>query len=159
MKSTARAQELKFLALTFALVVCLGAGSLVNMVKAPQVMLAKNAAVGSRLPASVPSGLPGEKPASALSNLDTLEWSCGDAGKNMEVNSNRLRVKGRACGKQLQGLVITNLTNGLVATVFNGERGYTTEYMDLNPGRNELKATWKNKKGQEQSAKFTIIRN
>lgn len=159
MKSVAQAQELKFLALTLILVSCMGVGSFISFVRSPESVLAKHQASKNRVPASVPGDMDLDKPASALNNLETLEWSCGEVGKNLEVNSNRLRVKGRACGKGATGLAILNLTNGLVATVFNGERGYTTEYMDLNPGRNELKATWKDKKGREQSAKFTVIRN
>jgi hypothetical protein len=157
MKSIAQIQEIKFLALTLTLVLFLGLGSFLNLVKAPdRALAAKNSEIGVRIPASVPGELLSQAPASALNSLENLEWSCGEGTKNIEVSSHRIRVKGRGCGKE--SLSITNETNGLVATVFNGEKGYSTEYMDLNPGKNDLHVKWQNKKGLLQSVHLTVHR-
>ncbi len=157
MKTIVQTQELKFLALTLALVVILGMGSLFNMARAPDAVMAKTQNAAQRLPASLPLALPANKLVSALSQTETLDWSCGDAAKNVEVSTNRLRVKGRGCGKET--LSIINETNGLNATVFESEKGYSTEYMDLSMGKNEILFHWLNKKGEPQKTQLTVIRN
>jgi hypothetical protein len=153
MKSTVQVQELKFLALTFGLVLSLGMGAILNFLKLPEQ---KASEALSRNPASLPSASASEAVAPALTKIESLEWSCGDQEKNIAVSSNRIRVKGRACSKE--SISIVNETNGLTATVFEGEKGYSSEYMELNLGENQIAINWTDKKGQPQVTRLNVNR-
>lgn len=153
MKSIAQAQELKFLALTLALVVFVGTGSLFNMLRPPDLAQAQKS---SRVPASLPTSTEASVPTSALSKLETLDWSCGDQEKSVRVSSARVRVKGKACGKG--DLSILNETNGLTATVIDSEKGYSTDYIELSSGENHIVINWVDKKGKPQLTKFTVTK-
>lgn len=157
MKSIAQQQELKFLALTLALVLFVGFGSIFNMVQAPEVRAQVHAS--SRVPASVSSvkALADEIPVSALKTIETLDWSCGDQAKTVSVTAPRVRIVGKACAPA--SLSILNETNGLSATVIEGEKGYSTDYVELNPGQNQFAVNWTDKKGRAQKTLITIIKN
>lgn len=154
MKSIAQAQELKFLALTLALVLIVGTGTLINLIQVPEVAIAESKA--ARVPASVPSSITTEAPRPLLKSLETLDWSCGEQGKVVHVTSPRLRVVGKPCGAN--ELSIQNETNGLIATVIEGEKGFSTDYLELNVGENRFAVNWTDNKGRSQKAQITIIK-
>lgn len=151
MNSVARRQELKFLAMTAALVVFVGAGSFLNLVRDPVVSSVDSS---SRAPASVPSSVAELTTGQTLSEMETLDWSCGDLEKTIEVSSRRLRVRGLQCDPK--SLQITNETNGIGATVFDSEKGFSTDYIELSPGVNSISVNWVNKKGQPKVSKLSV---
>lgn len=122
----------------------------------------------ARLPASLPSQLPGgvfsaAKPVAAA-QMEILELPCWDKQESdvLDSGSRWLRLKGRTCHMPVLGdsMTVRNLTNGYLATVFNSERPgeLTTDYIPLQEGKNDILVRFETEPGVLMESQFTLIR-
>lgn len=149
-------QEAKYLAATAAFAVALSLFSLKGILTVPDGLLV--ASTGERGPASLVAGASPES-AGAAGELETLTWDCRQKSEIPVVKSTHVRLKSKYCDRTTNPDVrIKNLANGYTASVFAAAKGFSTDFIDLREGLNEISIEWKNAKGESVSHAFTIRR-
>lgn len=152
-------QELRFLTITFVLVFFLGGASFVSVMSIPSP--ATRAQDLARNPASlpVPGDLAQPEPAH-FSKLEDYQWDCKAKNQNSEIRATHFRIKGKTfCrGVAIRALKIKNVSNGFTATVFENEKGFLTDFIDLQPGANAIQIEYSDKQGKALTADLTILR-
>lgn len=152
-------QEKQFLAITFVLVVLLGGASFVSVMAVPTQAVRAIEAV--RNPASLPESHDSLNPAPVnLSKLEDLTWDCKNKNFNVELAATHFRLKGKAyCkGQPIKDLSVRNLSNGFTASIFTNEKGFLTDFIDLQPGANEIRLVYNDRTGKASEVSLTILR-
>lgn len=159
MQATERKQEIRFLMITFALVVMTAGASFVSIMTVP--VQATRAAETVRNPASLPPVTDTqEKPSTNWSKLEALQWDCKSKSQTTTISATHLRLKGQPfCrGQKLPDMKIVNKTNGFTASVFVNEKGFLTDFINLKPGHNEILIEWTDAKGKTGQSELVIER-
>lgn len=119
------------------------------------------------LPVRNPAGFtaaPGsvEKLVQDHERMATLQLNCKNAASSnpWQVKASLVRLSGYGCVKKGANMDIVNHTNGRIATVFPLEEdGFTTDYMDLSEGENEVSITTQEVDGPPKVTQVKIIRS
>lgn len=90
---------------------------------------------------------------------NTIEIPCGAQDFSLETAFTRMRIKGENCvSKNSPTTEIKNVSNGYVATVFHKkDYSFTTDYINLNEGRNEINLLFETPEGV--TSQRTVIIN
>jgi hypothetical protein len=108
-----------------------------------------------RDPASVPSEAENLSGWKEPDHVATIEWDCLQKNKSKPFqNIAQVRVTGN-CLKDVKS--ITNNNNGYTANIFKIEKGFTTDYLGLEVGTNQLKIEWQDGASSNHSEKLEII--
>ncbi|MGZ5280542.1 MAG: hypothetical protein ACXWC9_11390, partial [Pseudobdellovibrionaceae bacterium] len=89
-----------------------------------------------------------------------MNYDCNQTG-NMEVDGTLLRLKGQdstCLSDKWTNISITNHSNGFTASVIFLKKGFTTDFIDLKEGDNNLEIQAKDDKGQAITKKITVKR-
>lgn len=115
----------------------------------------------SREPASQKSS-PGAGPvdmAPTAEPLETLQWDCQDYAAAPQFKGSHLRLKSRFCDKsEPQELKVTNHSNGYTAAVFINASGFSTDFIDLKDGMNQISIEWTSGQGQKVKRDLSVVR-
>lgn len=161
-------QESRFLMITMFLVVLIGAPAVYSVVKEPQLLLERNLAMESaqsedRKPASVVSLLIPDSEekivkTQGITESVTLNLAC-DSGSE-EVKGTHVRFKGNSCAsEEVKELSVVNMTNGFTASViFTKGSAFTTDFIDLKDGENNLEISTVDSKGQKSTRSLVVKR-
>lgn len=85
-----------------------------------------------------------------------LDWSTKDSDLTKEVDATHLRLKGKfKFGKATR---IINQTNGFTAAIFSDEKKYSTDFIELQDGQNQILVEWKDQKGLVQKSQLNIYK-
>lgn len=119
--------------------------------------------IATRVPAGF-SASPGsiEKLVKEHERMATLQLNCqtADSSNPWQVTASLVRLSGRGCVKKGASADVINHTNGRVATIFPLEEdGFTTDYMDLSVGENNVSITMKAEDGSQKVTAVKIIRS
>ena len=90
-----------------------------------------------------------------------MEINCGQDNQLLEAWGPRLRLKGTLCVPQdasVTSTKVSNKTNGYAATVFRQSGQFTTDYINLNEGKNEINILFETESGPVEK-NVTVIRN
>ncbi len=155
-------QERRFLTITFCLVTLLGGPAVYSVIQEP-IDLAKDETVSSaRQPASLSKANAGEKISQKgiRSKSVVLDFTCVNKKSIQSVAGGLLRLRGSSCFKPgWKDLTVTNKTNGFTAAViFLNQKKFTTDFIDLNEGVNELKIQAKGEKGETLTQTLNVRR-
>ena len=101
------------------------------------------------LPAQLPEGLPGVFAGPLRVNepieMEIVKLNCWDTSDESEVETSArwIRLVGKSCRAKVaadaDAVVVRNLTNGYVATVFPTQTlGMTTDFIPLQAGKNDI---------------------
>lgn len=99
--------------------------------------------------------------------VETLDLKCITNGQVMEhqTQARHLRIVGRICptepikAAKYPSPDIVNETNGFLATVFVPESNlFTSDYIYLAQGKNQVRLTWESEKGEKIQSEFVIKR-
>jgi hypothetical protein len=108
--------------------------------------------------------LPVREPASqpevvgANTKAATLHVGCKKEVQQQEVSSNYVRIEGAPCAST-DSIQIVNQSNGFSASVFfNRDNSYTTDFIDLSEGDNELKLNIANSDGTQTQKTVHVSR-
>ena len=119
--------------------------------------------LSSREPASFTAATHSvEKLVKEHERMATLQLNCATAQTSnpWQVTAPLVRLSGRGCVINAENTAVTNNTNGRVATVFPLEQdGFTTDYMDLSLGENNVLITTQNADGSQKITEVKIIRS
>jgi hypothetical protein len=163
-KSPHKAQaEFRFLLIMLVLVALLGVPTFISLTQAPpleaQAIQLNQVNNETRTPASLSFDsnqimtAPSQKSSTSLLNLD-----CKRKNLKKEVDSSYVRLMGSPC-KNTDGLEIVNKSNGFSASViFIRGRNFTTDFIDLSEGENNLEITETQDNGTKISRNFTVFR-
>ncbi|MBX3018247.1 MAG: hypothetical protein KF767_10185 [Bdellovibrionaceae bacterium] len=156
MKPDSSLHEAKFLAATAVFTLALLVFSLKGILTPPETGLPSG--TGERGPASevagAQAGLNG-----GTGELETLEWDCRDAKDVPTVKGSHVRLKSKYCDKSEKPEVrIVNTANGYTASVFLAAKGFSTDFIDLREGLNEISIEWKSPKGEPIRRAFHVRR-
>lgn len=156
--------EKNFLLITLSLIVMLGAPGVYSMIQEP-VVAGSKVANSNRAPASE-----GER-ASVIVDQSaqkkfvktksvTLDFNCkkkSTVENIQEIDGNLLRLRGNSCfNEKWKNVSIINKTNGFTAAVIFVNQGFTTDFMDMADGINQVSVTGINEKGQAVEHVLTI---
>jgi hypothetical protein len=131
---------------------------------------AANASVDDRAPASQHNINISENPADGTKlngQVETLDLKCITHGQILEhqTQARHLRLVGRLCPTEplktnkYPSPDIVNETNGFLATVFVPESNlFTSDYIYLAQGKNQVRLTWTSEKGEKIQSEFVINR-
>ncbi|MEQ1875228.1 MAG: hypothetical protein ABL958_01190 [Bdellovibrionia bacterium] len=141
---------------TFLLVVGLGLMAAMTILSDPGTFKPKTAM--ERDLASVDDGE--DKVLETLKSTSVLTLECS---KKRDIVSwtQQIRLKGHLCredGPGIQSTKIENTRNGYVATVFHQDREYTTDFIQLSEGENQLIVRHTLSDGQVEEMNFTVTR-
>jgi hypothetical protein len=93
---------------------------------------------------------------------DTLmQLDCSENSQILHTGSARFRIKGPLCPEPGSGIVsaeVLNVSNGYVATVFHQAGQFTTDYINLSEGKNEISVKFTGESGIIQKT-ITVLRN
>lgn len=156
--------ERKFLLITCFLVVLAGVPSVYSIVRdpnasVPEVSEEVLSQTGQREPASVKveseDFSQGKNRIKARSVV--MDYNCDDK-KILQVEGTLLRLKGNGClGENLKDVSITNTSNGFTGSmIFLKNKGFTTDFMEIQEGENKFQINGINEKGQSVSQTFTV---
>ncbi len=137
----------------------LGAASFMSLMTIP-AQATKVAEVG-RNPASLPDSRDSIHPLQVnLSKLEDISWDCKSKNPNSVLSATHFRMKGKtACrGQAIKELKIKNLSNGFTATVFANEKGFLTDFIDLQVGANDVQLEYLDYKGKLTTTSWTVLR-
>lgn len=151
-------QEMRFLTITFVLVLILGGASFISVMTVPaQAIKAQEVA---RNPASLPEPKdPAQPQPTHFSKLEDYAWDCKPKTQS-EIHATHFRIKGKTVckGQAMKEIKIKNLSNGFTATVFANEKGFLTDFIDLQPGANDIRIEYLDKLGKSTTADLTVLR-
>lgn len=148
------ASEFQFIAITFILVVLLGARTFASLTDA-DLMVTEDVKVTSvtketeRKPASIPqTSVAPQKIGSSLHQSADLDLNCSKKKDgNLSVQTGYVQFKGKSCvrGGAVSSIQIVNKSNGYTASVFDrGSDKYQTDLIQLQPGENEILIRYEN---------------
>ena len=148
--------ESKFLTITGVLVALLGAPAFISLLKEPtkaDVVLVNS----SRAPASVVDTNIETEPAPS-SQTSLVKYDCKSTATTSELRSNFVRFSGVPC-LNTKDIEITNTTNGFSASViFTKNQKFTTDFIELKEGENNLEITTTQNDGAKTSKIFKVLR-
>ncbi|MCB0385717.1 MAG: hypothetical protein KDD43_10010 [Bdellovibrionales bacterium] len=158
--------QLHFLGVTFSLVGVLGLITWATL-RPPEIEARRSADRSDRTPASHINISESSADNRINGQTETLELNCITHGQLLEhqTQARQLRLVGRLCppnspkdGKY-QVPDIINETNGFLATVFVPESNlFTSDYIYLAEGKNQVRLTWENTEGEKIHSEFVILR-
>lgn len=150
---------MRFLTITLVLVLFMGGASFVSVMTVPAQAIKQQET--ARNPASFPEQSPSmTKPEQThFSKLEDLAWDCKGT-QNSEMHATHVRLKGKTvCQNQtIKEIKIRNLSNGFTATVFANDKGFLTDFIDLQVGANNIKVDYVDKQGKSITADLTVLR-
>ncbi len=148
-------RDQKFLGVTFCLIMLLGGPAVLSVMQEPLDAVSPVAAI-SRIPASISS----QSRNRITSKSVVLDVSCTHLQALTEVDGSLLRLRGSGCMKEnSQEMKIINETNGFTAAIIPlKERKFTTDFIELKEGLNQLKISLKDDKGQTVIQTFSVRR-
>ncbi len=160
MKKQSRNQEVKFLAGTFVFALALLGFSSKGIL---EPLEAGHSPSGNRRPAGTatgPQSAGGAAETDAGSGqLATLDWNCAESKETPKLKGTHVRLKSKYCDKtESPSVKIINQKNGYTAAVFLAAKGFSTDFIDLDDGENQLLIEWKNPKGQKVQREFKVFR-
>lgn len=157
MKLKEHLQEAKFLSIAVVAVLTLGFFSSRGFLKAPA---SEYLPPSGRQPASF-GGVSDATGRRDETRLETLVWDCQDLGPEASRTSgSHIRLKSRFCDSgPVQQLSVKNLSNGYTASVFVDSKGFSTDFIDLREGENEIEISWEAGHGTRQSRKLRLSRS
>ncbi|WP_413291711.1 hypothetical protein ACLSU7_09845 [Bdellovibrio sp. HCB185ZH] len=141
------ASEIQFIAITFILVVLLGARTFASLTEADGVVAEETVAASvvgtnTRTPASLPpTAVAPKKIESSLHQSADVDLNCAKKKGQLEVHAGYVQFKGKSCtsGVRMGEIQIVNKSNGYTASVFDrGSDKYQTDLIQLQPGENEI---------------------
>lgn len=127
----------------------------------------QNAAIGSTVKAPKaaesrnPASSPGLVVDEGLRATDILIPCHGSTRTQLDDGVNQARLSGRICGpgREIASSEIKNITNGTSATVFfPTPKAYTTDYIALEPGDNQIKIVHSLKGGDNEELNYVLVR-
>lgn len=136
-------REQKFLFLTLLVVVLIGGPTVYSVIREPalrqQTELKAN---GDRQPAS-------ERRNSIKAKSVTMEMPCQGESRTQETEGTLLRLKSDCWKDSVQKISVINKTNGFTAAVMETQsKGFTTDFIDLKEGDNNLEISGTDDQGQ-----------
>lgn len=162
--------ESQFLLITGILVTLLGGPAFFSLVREPSPEIIKVTKQESRSPASIDHGrsreLLSETHQSGVREMNSVvQLHCSENTPQIvaekmqpQVQAATLRIAGVGCRKE-SNIAIQNKTNGFTAAViFTQENQFTTDYINLNPGDNELELVSQFKGGKKVTQRLKINR-
>jgi len=163
--------QFHFVGITAFLVLTLGLVTWATL-RYPQPEAANaHPSVEARAPASQHNINISENPADGTKlngQVETLDLKCITHGQILEhqTQARHLRLVGRLCPNEpLKSAKyptpdIVNETNGFLATVFVPESNlFTSDYIYLAQGKNQVRLTWTSDKGEKIQSEFVINRD
>lgn len=148
----------KALQLCAALVVALAAPVLWSWFGPPDSVTSVVSTVGGRAARGIASiaGPVEESKAGKLSRPVTVEWDPSKEAFQKEVDGTHLRLKGRLRGAKPGA--VTNQTNGFTAAVFANDGAYSTDFIELKEGVNEIKVETQDPRGRKVTKTLQVTR-
>jgi hypothetical protein len=153
-----------FIGVTAMLVFTLGAPALYSVLKEPRksdTTLALSEAEKSRQPASVvlqKAEVDRETKATNIGKSLSVDIPCESRDLG-EIEVSHLRLRGTHCGSEAGELTIKNVSNGFTAQVIDlKDKNYTTDFIDLSEGANELTILRKSAQGSVKEQKIKVRR-
>ncbi len=148
---------------TTGLVGLMGLAVYISLVSLKPATEAQIETIATRIPAGF-SAAPGsiEKLVKEHERMATLQLNCEntDSASPWQVTASLVRLSGRGCVKKGASADVVNHTNGRVATIFPLEEdGFTTDYMDLSIGENNVSITTQSEDGTQKVTAVKIIRS
>jgi len=122
----------------------------------PEILPVRNPAGFSAAPGAI------EKLVQEHERMATLQLDCKntDTSNPWQVKASLVRLSGYGCVKKGANMDVVNHTNGRVAIVFPLEEdGFTTDYMDLSEGENDVSITTQDENGPSKITRVKIIRS
>lgn len=157
--------QLHFIGVTLFLVGLLGAITWATLRPPKQVV--ETTSQADRTPASQINIRESQTLNKVTSLTETLDLKCVTNGQlqELQTQARQLRLVGRLCppkqakkGKVLAPEII-NQTNGFLATVFVPQSNlFTSDYIYLAQGKNQVLLTWESENGQKIHSEFVIVR-
>lgn len=150
------ASEIQFIAITFILVVLLGARTFASLTEEGEVELAQDTKIAAmtkepntRTPASLPpTTVAPQRVDSSLHQSADIDLNCAKKkGSSLEIHAGYVQFKGKSCarGVRMGEIQIVNKSNGYTASVFDrGSDKYQTDLIQLQPGENEISIRYEN---------------
>lgn len=147
------ASEFQFIAITFILVVLLGARTFASLTDSDMtitedVKVTSVAPETERKPASIPQTSVAPQKISSLHQSADLDLNCSKKKDgNLSVHAGYVQFKGKSCvrGGAVSSIQIVNKSNGYTASVFDrGSDKYQTDLIQLQPGENEILIRYEN---------------
>ena len=99
---------------------------------------------------------PENKAAGKLSHPITLDWNLSGNEFSREVEGTHLRIKGLQKGLKTEQIV--NQSNGFTASIFASGNEFTTDFIELKEGVNEIKVDVLDTHGRKVTKKLEITR-
>ena len=96
------------------------------------------------------------KGAGKLGRPVTLDWDLSAHEFAKEVDGTHLRLKGFQKGMKTESIV--NLSNGFTASIFASGAEFTTDFIELKEGANEIKVNVTDAHGRKMTKKIEITR-
>jgi hypothetical protein len=121
------------------------------------------ASLPNRLPETLPSVFAAPKIAEPIA-MDVIVLPCWDKQDTMikSTSARWLRLTGKSCFQlpsNGEDIMVRNLSNGYMATVFAPVAGnLTTDFIPLQPGRNEIQIRFETEPGVLFESQFTFVR-
>lgn len=151
--------ESRFLTITAVLITFIGVPAFFSVMKDPTTETVKVYKVDQgRQPASIELHESKYASPETAEKVSTIQIDCQAPTDSQEVASSLVRLTGNNCGegKEFQ---VTNQTNGYTASiVMLRNNQYTTDFIDLKEGPNQLEVVVQNENGQAQKKSFIIHR-
>ncbi len=155
--------ELKFLFIVGIVVVLTGTSALMSILIAPELQTVVVKKIDSRSPASVINPTDSSSPQIFVaekenSSTSLVQYNCDHKGEVEEVRGNYLRVTGLPC-PDTEDMEITNQSNGFsAAVIFSKGNKFTTDFIDLKEGENNLEIMTTHNDGTKVSSIFKVVR-
>ncbi|UYL10155.1 hypothetical protein B9G69_006125 [Bdellovibrio sp. SKB1291214] len=149
------ASEIQFIAITFILVVLLGARTFASLTEEGEAEISqetKSAMIkepNTRAPASLPpTTVAPQRVDSSLHQSADIDLNCSKKKSSaLEIHAGYVQLKGKSCarGVRMGEIQIVNKSNGYTASVFDrGSDKYQTDLIQLQPGENEISIRYEN---------------
>ncbi|GIL16662.1 MAG: hypothetical protein BroJett040_04130 [Oligoflexia bacterium] len=151
--------ESQFLSITAVLVTLIGVPAFFSVMKDPTADVVRVYKVDSgRSPASIELAENKYSQVEVSDKVSTLTVDCESQMDEQEVSSALVRFTGKGCsqGKEFQ---VVNQTNGFTASIVPLKNNqYTTDFIDLKEGVNQIEVVSHAEDGQPQKRSFVIHR-
>ena len=148
--------------ITFCLVTLLGGPAVYSVIQEPAERVTQPDPSDGREPASISKSNRPEKLSQTgiTSKSVVLDFTCEKRKSVQDVAGGLLRLRGSSCFKEgWKDFTITNKTNGFTAAViFLNHKKFTTDFIDLNEGVNELNIQAKDSKGETVTQTLNVRR-
>lgn len=147
--------DIHFIAVTFVLVLLLGARTFLSLteeeISPVESAVASSSVLAARSPASVPAAVT-HKVESALQQFTEVDLNCSKkAAAVVAIHGNFVQFQGKAClkGMDIGAVEIVNKSNGYTASIFaRGSDKYQTDLIQLQNGENEIAIRYRERSGK-----------